>query len=272
MATSYRVGAELAQRSGLTLRIFANSERSPTTTWNVLAESDTGRDDNVVIVGAHLDSVPVGPGINDNGSGAGTLLEVAEDMKHVRPTNRVRFAWWGAEELGTVGSAYYVSTLPQDQRDAIALYLNFDMIGSPNPVRFVYDGDGSEFGTIAPEGSAAIEDFFTDFYADRGLASEPTPIEFSSDYAIFFGVGIPFGGVFTGSSGIKTPEQAAVYGGRAGEPYDPCYHAACDDEDNVNLGVLDLNADAVATATLHYAMSTESVNGLPGGSSWWPFW
>jgi Zn-dependent M28 family amino/carboxypeptidase len=180
MAASYRVGAELAQRSGLTLPIFANSERSPTTTWNVLAESDTGRDDNVVIVGAHLDSVPLGPGINDNGSGAGTLLEVAEDMKHVRPTNRVRFAWWGAEELGTVGSAYYVSTLPQDQRDAIALYLNFDMIGSPNPVRFVYDGDGSEFGTIAPEGSAAIEDFFTDFYADRGLASEPTPIEFSS--------------------------------------------------------------------------------------------
>ncbi len=272
MAASYPVGAQMAQTPGLTVRVFANSERSPTTTWNVLAESDTGRDDNVVMVGAHLDSVQAGPGINDNGSGAGTILEVAEDMQHVRPENRVRFAWWGAEELGTVGSAYYLSTLPPDQRDDIALYLNFDMIGSPNPVRFVYDGDGSEFGTTAPEGSAAIESFFRDFYADRHLASEPTRIEFSSDYAIFFGLGIPFGGVFTGSSGIKTPEQAAVYGGRAGQPYDPCYHAACDTVDNVDRGVLDLNADAVATATLHYAMSTESVNGVPGSTSWWPSW
>ncbi len=77
--------------------------------------------------------------------------------------------------------------------------------------------------------------------------------------------------MFTGSSGIKTPEEAAVYGGRAGEPYDPCYHAACDGVDNVDRDVLDLNADAVATATLHYAMSTESVNGVPGQTSWWPW-
>ncbi|HKA84669.1 MAG TPA: M20/M25/M40 family metallo-hydrolase, partial [Acidimicrobiales bacterium] len=238
----------------------------------------TGRDDNVVIVGAHLDSVPVGPGINDDGSGVGTILEVAEDMKNVRPENTVRFAFWGAEEIGTIGSAYYLSRLPQEERDKIALYLNFDMIGSPNPVRFVYDGDGSEFGTIAPEGSAAIEAFFTDFYADRHLASEPTRIEFSSDYAIFFGLGIPFGGVFTGSSGIKTPEEAAVYGGQAGQPYDPCYHAACDTFAGTGDGVgatppglglisLDQLSDGAAHSVFSFAMTTSAVPGTDKSSA-----
>jgi Zn-dependent M28 family amino/carboxypeptidase len=123
----------------------------------VLAESRRGNPDNVVIVGAHLDSVFEGPGINDNGSGSAAVLAVAEQMSKVKPRNKVRFAWWGAEEFGLVGSDHYVANLSEEEREDIALYLNFDMIGSPNYVRFIYDGDGSAFGLAGPEGSAAIE-------------------------------------------------------------------------------------------------------------------
>jgi Zn-dependent M28 family amino/carboxypeptidase len=166
-----------------------------------------------------------------------------------------------------VGSDFYVGNLSQDELDDIALYLNFDMVGSPNFVRFIYDGDGSAFDLPGPEGSAAIEALFEDFYADRGLASEPTEISFRSDYAAFFENDIPFGGLFTGAEGIKTPEQEAVYGGTAGEQYDPCYHQACDTFDNNSDEVLDLNADGIAFATLTYAMDTSSVTGAAGAAA-----
>jgi Zn-dependent M28 family amino/carboxypeptidase len=230
-------------------------------TFNVLAETNHGDDSNVVMVGAHLDSVLAGPGINDNGSGSAAILEVAEQMKKVKPTNTVRFAWWGAEESGLVGSDHYVFGLTDEERANIALYLNFDMVGSPNFVRFIYDGDGSTFGLAGPDGSAAIEAQFGDFYADRGLAFEATQIDFRSDYAAFFENDIPFGGLFTGAEGIKTLAQRDVYGGIAGQQYDPCYHAACDTFSNNSNEVLDLNSDAIAFATLTYAMDTTSVTG-----------
>lgn len=188
------------------------------------------------------------------------LLEVAEQMAKVEPRNKLRFAWWGAEESGLVGSYYYVDTLSDAQRAKIALYLNFDMIGSPNYVRFVYDGDGSAFGLAGPPGSASIEKAFAKFHRARGLAWEPTEIDFRSDYAAFFDYGIPFGGLFTGAEGIKTDEEAAIYGGSAGVPYDPCYHQACDTYDNVSEQVLDLNSDAVAYSVLKYAMNTDDVD------------
>jgi Zn-dependent M28 family amino/carboxypeptidase len=245
------------------MRVFANTERQTKTTFNVLAELP--RDDsNVVMVGGHLDSVHAGPGINDNGSGSAAILDIAEAMRKVEPVNTVRFAWWGAEKSGLIGSRFYVTSLtPQEQGD-IALYLNFDMVGSPNFARFVYDGDGSLGTTPAgPAGSGAIEDLFVDFYDDRGLASEPTPFDGRSDYGLFIapGVDIPAGGLFTGAEGIKTAAQVALYGGTAGQPYDPCYHQACDTFANNNDGVLDLNSDAIAFATLTYAMDTSSVTG-----------
>ncbi len=243
--------------------VFLNIEtiQEDSVSYNVLAESRRGNPDDVVMVGAHLDSVFEGPGINDNGSGSAAVLEVAEQMRKVKPRNKVRFAWWGSEEFGLVGSNHYVATLSEEEREDIALYLNFDMIGSPNYVRFIYDGDGSAFGLAGPEGSAAIEELYEGFYDARGLAHEPTEISFRSDYAAFFDAGIPFGGLFTGAEGIKTPAQEATYGGTAGQQYDPCYHQACDTFANVALDVLDLNSDAVAFSTLTYAMNTRSVNG-----------
>jgi len=261
---TYDRGVEWAGTAGLEMHMIADVFRGEATSFNVLAESLAGDGDNVVMVGAHLDSVNEGPGIQDNGSGSAAILEVAEQMAKVKPRNKLRFAWWGAEESGLVGSDHYVFGLAEEELQKIALYLNFDMIGSPNFVRFIYDGDGSSFGLEGPEGSAPIEAFFEDFYADRGLAFESTEISFRSDYAAFFDSGIPFGGLFTGAEGIKTPEQEATYGGTAGEQYDPCYHLACDTFDNISLEVLDLNSDAVAAATLQYAMNTETVNGVKG--------
>jgi Zn-dependent M28 family amino/carboxypeptidase len=111
LGTTYALGEQLAQTPGLQMRVFANTLRETKTTFNVLAETSTGDDSNVVMVGGHLDSVSAGPGINDNGSGSAAILEVAEQMKKVKPTNTVRFAWWSAEESGLVGSDFYVNSL-----------------------------------------------------------------------------------------------------------------------------------------------------------------
>jgi Zn-dependent M28 family amino/carboxypeptidase len=219
---------------------------TPTTTWNVFAETRKGNRNNVIMVGAHLDSVAAGPGIQDNGSGSAAILEVAEQMAKVKPRNTVRFAWWGAEESGLAGSMDYVNNLTPEEKDDIAMYLNFDMVGSPNFVRFIYNGAGVP---------CAIQSFFEAYYANHDLAFELIPaIDFLSAHQTFIDAGIPAGGLFTGAEGIKTPEQAAVFGGVAGSQYDPCYHLACDTFDNVNLEVLDQNADAIAAAVLFYAM------------------
>jgi Zn-dependent M28 family amino/carboxypeptidase len=236
------------------------------TQYNVLAELPGRNDDNVIMAGAHLDSVQAGPGIQDNGSGSAAILEVAVQMAKVKPRNTVRFAWWGAEESGLVGSIAYVNGLSQEEIDDITLYLNFDMIGSPNYVFFVYDGDDSD-GVGAgpgPEGSAQIEELFESYYTQVGEPFKGTDFSGRSDYGPFIAVGIPSGGLFTGAEGVKTDEEAAIWGGTAGEQYDPCYHLACDTFDNISLHALDVNSDAVAYSTLQYAMNTFSINGERG--------
>jgi aminopeptidase Y len=260
------IGQQLAATPGLVLRLKTDTFRGVATSHNVLAESTFGDPDNVVMVGAHLDSVNAGPGINDNGSGVAAILETARQMALVEPRNKVRFAFWGAEESGLVGSSYYVNNLSATERARIALYLNFDMVGSPNHVFFIYDGDDSD-GLGAgpgPEGSAAIERIFEDFYTGRGALYKGTDFSGRSDYGPFILNGIPSGGLFTGAEGVKTADEAALWGGTAGVAYDPCYHQACDTYANNNSDALDLNADAVAYATLKYAMDTSDVNGKKG--------
>lgn len=264
IGTSFDLGSTLG---GDTVRVAVDAISEVRTTQNVFAETTGGRTaDDVVMVGAHLDSVLGGPGINDNGSGSAAILEVATAIAKAKPTNTVRFAWWGAEELGLIGSTHYVAGLSEAELGRIAAYLNFDMVGSPNFVRFVYDGDDSD-GVGAgpgPQGSAAIEDLFEAFYGDRGLAYEGTDFDGRSDYGPFIAAGVPAGGLFTGAEGLKTAEQAAVYGGTAGVQYDPCYHEACDTFANNSDEVLAVNADAVGYATLTLAYGTELVNGAPG--------
>lgn len=266
------VGEQLAATAGLVLRLKTDTFRGIATTYNVLAESKRGNPNNVIMAGAHLDSVNAGPGINDNGSGSAAILEVAEQMAKVNPRNKVRFALWGAEESGLVGSNYYVANLSQAEIDKIALYLNFDMIGSPNHVFFIYDGDDSDgVGAGAgPDGSAQIEQTFEAFFNSVGEPFKGTDFSGRSDYFAFINAGIPSGGLFTGAEGIKTAEEAAIWGGTAGLAYDPCYHQACDTYANVNTHALDVNADAVAFAVLQYAMSTEDINGIRGKGNFPP--
>jgi Zn-dependent M28 family amino/carboxypeptidase len=280
---SYADGVALAtaaEAGQVTVRVAAEVEYDPKReTYNVIANSPQGKKaDEVVVVGAHLDSVTAGPGINDNGSGTATILEIAEQMASLKYTNKlqrqVRFAFWGAEESGLLGSEYYVNEYLSDaQRAKIYANLNFDMVGSPNYVRFVYDGDGSDSPDPAdpaggplegPPGSAEIEEIFTDYFASQGLASEPTAFDGRSDYGPFIAAGIPAGGLFSGAEGIKTEEEAAVYGGTAGQPYDPCYHQACDTITNLNTRALFELGDAAAHAVLTL---TRSKSGLyPDGS------
>ena len=229
--TTFAAGSDLA--STRERRCASRSSSPPTTrvAWNVIAETADGNDANVVMAGAHLDSVQEGPGINDNGTGSAALLEVAEQMSKVKPNNTVRFAWWGAEESGLLGSEHYVEQLTEEEIDDIALYLNFDMIGSPNYMFGIYDGDNSG-GTAAPgfipPGSAQIEDVFEGFFDGRGLPSQDSEFSGRSDYGPFIAVGIPAGGLFTGAEVPKTAAEATLYGGVAGAAYDPCYHQFCD--------------------------------------------
>ncbi|GAA4228069.1 aminopeptidase PaaP [Actinomadura meridiana] len=257
---------EQAQNGGVTLRVKTDTSNEKRETANIVADTDRGRGDNVVVIGAHNDSVAEGPGINDDGSGTAALLEMAKQIRKLPARqlhNKVRFAFWGAEEEGLLGSQYYVDNLPQAERDKVALMLDFDMLASPNYVRFVYDGDNSTGGSTVPPpaGSGAIEKAFTDYYANRKLATAPTAFDGRSDYNAFISVGIPAGGLFTGAEGIKTAEQAKIYGGTAGVAYDKCYHSACDRYDNVNLKGYDEMLDGTAAVTELFAHSTLTVNG-----------
>ena len=269
LTASFAFGIELNDLidDGLVLHMTTDTLSEIRTTNNVIAETAGGRSDRVVVVGAHLDSVAEGPGINDNGSGSAGILEIALQMDalNINPRNKVRFIWFGAEESGLLGSEYYVSQLSTRQIKNIAAMLNFDMIGSPNFVRFVYDGDGNATGIAGPNGSDVVEDVFLDYFASQGLPNEPTEFSGRSDYGPFIAVGIPAGGLFTGAEGIKTPAQVAVYGGTAGQQYDPCYHQACDTFANNSDVALDQMSDAAAHAALTFALTTSAVNGTDKG-------
>ena len=221
-----------------------------TTSTNLVAERQGGGDE-LLIVGAHLDSVIAGPGINDNGSGVATLLVIAEQLAELPvPHRSIRFAFWGAEEGGPFGSQAYVDGLAPDERDRIVAYLNFDMLGSPNFIRFVYAE------AAAPAGSDELTSLFTSYFESAGLAWEPINLEGHADHGAFTAVGIPTGGLFSGGREPKTDAQAAAFGGTAGAPADPCSDVACDTIANLSDVALDQMSDAVAHAVATLAGSS----------------
>ncbi|WP_374456749.1 M28 family metallopeptidase [Nocardioides sp.] len=216
----------------------------------VIAETRGGDPNRVVVVGAHLDSVEAGPGINDDGSGSAMLLAQAEELAsgHYNLRNKVRFMWFGAEENGLVGSTYYAHSLSQAEVDKIAVMLDYDMLASANYVRGVYDGDGNAVpgNPAGPEGSGKVEQVFDDWFDAQGMESVRRAFDGRSDYVGFTDRGIPSGGVFAGAEGVKTAVEAEVYGGAAGSWYDPCYHQICDNLITVLTGVPPLDADGLA--------------------------
>lgn len=256
LAVTYDLGKALYNLGTPTkLRVAVIGENRMTPTYNLFAETVAGRSDQVIMIGAHLDSVIEGPGINDNASGAVALLEVARQigLNGYTPKNKIRFAWWGAEEVGLNGSSHYLDNLsPADLRN-ISLYLNVDCIASKNFTRGVQDSDLSDTidnpGTLfteTPNGSGAIEQVLLDYFRSQNLPTKTIPLDGMSDYMGFVKHGIPFGGLFTELSGTKTEAEALLFGGKAGEAYDDCYHKACDTVDNINTQIFTENTRAIA--------------------------
>ncbi|WP_082563923.1 M28 family peptidase [Nocardioides sp. Root140] len=238
----YRASLDYVQAqldaAGFVTEVQSFSTRAGTS-YNLIADWPGGDTTNTVMMGGHLDSVDEGPGINDNGTGSAAILAsaLAFAQSGAEPANHVRFGFWGAEELGLLGSTHYVDSLSTVEVDDLAAYFNFDMVGSPNPGYFVYDDDAN--GT-------ELRDSLTASYDAAGIDSDYIDVDGRSDHAAFMQRGIPTAGTFSGAEGTKTSTQAAKWGGQAGQAYDPCYHSACDDIDNLDTAALDLNADLIA--------------------------
>ncbi|ORX63667.1 aminopeptidase [Basidiobolus meristosporus CBS 931.73] len=228
-------------------------------TYNIIAETKGGDPKNVIMLGAHTDSVRAGPGINDNGSGSSALLEIAYQFRHIRPKNKVRFGWWSSEEFGLLGSEHYVKSLTHTDVDNIAVILNFDMLASPNYIIRTYNGDSS--GEPVPAGSEVITKLFEDHFKAKDIVYESSVVPYSrTDVGPFAEVGIPSGGLDTGADEIKTEEQAEKFGGKAGEALDQCYHLACDTTANLAHGAFLINARSIAHAVAVYSHDVSSVS------------
>jgi Zn-dependent M28 family amino/carboxypeptidase len=269
VGTSFALGQSLfALGTSAVVHMVVQTLSETRETYNVIADTPGGNPNRIVTIGAHLDSVIDGPGIVDNGSGVGTLIEIARSLNqvvHINPTgdvrgnirNKVRFFFWGAEELSLLGSAFYVQSLSPAEKAKILLNLNADMIASSNGIRFVFDGNASHTpppATPLPQPlTGQIEQVFLDHFAAEGLATEPRQLDGRSDYQSFLAAGIPAGGLSAGSDQIKTAAQAAIYGGVPG-PVHPCHHLACDRIDQTNVPLLEQMADAYAHAVLWFAM------------------
>ncbi|MDQ3671715.1 MAG: M20/M25/M40 family metallo-hydrolase, partial [Actinomycetota bacterium] len=192
------------------------THRKRSTSQNVVAETRPGAR-RVLMVGAHLDSVREGPGINDNATGVAALLEIARVVRARYPQLSVRFGFWGAEELGLFGSRAYAQAV---DRSRIVGYLNFDILGSPSRDRAVYEG-----GPFAARWLA--------YFERRGVEANSIDIAGRSDHFPFEQIGIPTGGVFAGGYA--------------------CYHRACDRVANVDLALFDELAAAAAFGVASFA-------------------
>ena len=226
----------------------------------MLAQTKGGDANSVIVVGAHSDSVDAGPGINDDGSGTIGILEVAKQLASYSVKHAVRFGWWSGEEEGLLGSTYYVEHLSPAEKKKVKLYLNFDMIASPNFEYGVFDGDGSSFNITGPKGSGDIEKLFQDYYVSKKLNWSSIEFNGRSDYDPFIQAGIPAGGVETGAEKNKTAEGVAKFGGKAGVPFDINYHLAGDNVANLNLTAFLVNSKAIAHGVATYAKSLSSVH------------
>jgi Zn-dependent M28 family amino/carboxypeptidase len=255
---SHSVGQLLKDLSSLdpvAVHVTSSGQTTYVGTFNIVAETLKGPASPVVVVGAHLDSVPAGPGINDDGTGTATLLALARivaetDMFKDDSPAKLRLGWWGAEELGLLGSTFYVNDLKNnhpEQLAEIALNLNFDMLGSPNFMRGIHNGSSGP--EDVRHGSALIQQLFEGYFQSQQLPFMLTAFDGRSDYAAFIANGIPAGGLFTGAEVLKTMEERKIFGGLANTAYDPCYHQACDTIENINTQVLNEMSQCVAEVT-----------------------
>jgi len=230
---------------------YIDADVSEIFTTNIIAQTTGGDPNNCVMLGGHSDSVGPGPGINDDGSGSMTLLEIATQLSKFEVNNCVRFAWWSGEEEGLLGSDFYVYTLPEEENMKIRLFMDYDMLASPNFAYQIYNATNA----VNPTGSEELRNLYVTFYKSLGLNSSFIAFDGRSDYDGFIKSGIPGGGIATGAEGIKTEAEVEMFGGVAGNWYDPCYHQLCDDIGNLNMTAWEVNTKLVAHSVATYALS-----------------
>ena len=248
----FEFGKTLADQTAgaATVRLVVDAVSGRRPSRNVVAETSAGSDESWIVAGAHLDSVPEGPGINDNGSGSAAVLEAALRLAPkatgapAQRRHRMRFAFWGAEERGLVGSRHHVNALSEEERRRIALYINLDMVASRNFARYVQGPAATDDGPV----TVARREFLAEFREHNLKIEERTGTGFGSDDSSFSQKNIPTMGLYTGASGAKSEAQAGLFGGTAGQPFDSCYHRTCDTIDNIDRDVLEQNTDALVRA------------------------
>jgi Zn-dependent M28 family amino/carboxypeptidase len=272
---SYTLGQSLAnaannplQTATVRLNILTDSAFNPV--GNICADTLTGDPTQTIIVGSHSDSVTAGPGINDNGSGSAANLALATTLSRLLQTPdyaaynyRVRFCWWGAEELGLLGADFHVteakqSTVVGERISDYLVNINLDMLGSPNFIFGIYEGSTAPANTpaAARPGSIKMTTLFQGWFNDNQLPWDPTGFDGRSDYGPFLAAGIAAGGLFSGADGVKSVatrnRYAALLGsslaGTAGIRLDICYHQACDTTANINQFALEKMVQASAYA------------------------
>lgn len=273
----------LSQTDGLALLAASNNSSSSSTalladTLSISIDFPSGLSENIIatttyatnttdilFLGAHSDSVEAGPGINDNGSGCAGILETATQLArggYVGASTTIRFAWWTAEETGSVGSTEYVTSyVSAEELARVRLYLNFDMIASPNYVLRVLDSDGSEFPgtTPGPPGSGEAEAVLAAWFDARGYGHNASQLLGNSDYLPFLEAGVPCGGLDAGFDSLKTEREAALFGGTVGAPLDALYHTDGDNMTNLSPVAFEIMGKAIAYAVAYYG-----ANGFEG--------
>jgi Zn-dependent M28 family amino/carboxypeptidase len=191
--------------------------------YNVIAESKGGDPDSVLVVDAHLDAI-YGAGMLDNASGSAAILDIAQQMKNVKPRNKLRFIWFGGEELGLLGSTYYVNNLTPTELSHIGYDLDADVLATPNYVAGVLDPEGVQLfsrgpGTPMPPAiiapSRVARDYGIGYLNSIGIKNELFSAD-GTDAFVFEQAGIPASGVLTGQDCCKTAGDVTLFGGRTG--------------------------------------------------------
>ncbi|MDP2438541.1 MAG: M28 family peptidase [archaeon] len=255
------IGNMLKGEGAPVVTVSASTTVVATPTQNVLCVTPQGDTTSQIVIGSHLDSVPAGPGINDNGSGTSVLLQLAiqASRNKISIKNQIIFAWWSGEESGLLGSTYFVSVA---NKANIALNINNDMLGSPNGIRQILNGANAN-EPIRPA-STAIQRLYEDYFSANNLPYAMKDFNGRSDYGPFIAQNIPAGGLATGAEVIKNMTERSIYGGLANTAYDPCYHQPCDTIENINWTYL-LQMGQASAFTLESLTGQDDLQAYLGG-------
>ena len=242
--------------------------------WNVIAESKGGDKNHVLVVDAHLDAI-YGAGMLDNASGSATILDIAQKMKNVNPLNKLRFIWFGGEELGLLGSEYYINNLTSTEASHIGYDLDADVTATPNYIIGILDPAAPDFfSRTVPatfpnrvyKASTVSRDQSVEYFNSIGLNHEFLSPN-GTDAFSFNAIGIPASGLLTGQDCCKSQEEVDLFGGHLGnyEGNIPSFDGGCvdnpfrwcDNLDNNDADVMTFMSKAMANTVVRMAFDTK---------------